>query len=68
MFIVHPNKSFFIPVSGPEVRRREAEGRDQVAAAVADQDPGRGGGLLEGGIGQGSRYKLLKIKTVLIFF
>jgi len=56
----------FVAVLGPGVRR-EAEGRDRVAAAAADQGPGPGGGLVEGGIGQGSSDKLSKYQ-ILIFF
>ena len=58
-----PNKSVFVPLSGPGVKRRGAEGRDREAAAV-DQDPGPGRGLEEGGTGQGSRDKILKTKIV----
>ena len=63
LFQIHPNKCSFVPVSGPGGKRREAEGRDRVAAA-ADQGPEPGGGLEEGGTGQGSRDKILKTKIV----
>ena len=42
-----------LAILGPK-ERRGAEGQGRVAAA-AGRDPGPGGGLVRGGIGQGSR-------------
>ena len=49
-------KLFSVAIVGTRVRRG-AEGQDRVAAA--GQDPEPGGGLVEGGIGQGSSDKIL---------
>jgi len=51
-------KLFSVAIVGTRVRRG-AEGQDRVAAAAAGQDPEPGGGLVEGGIGQGSSDKIL---------
>jgi len=52
------HKAISVAIVGTRVRRG-AEGQDRVAAAAAGQDPEPGGGLVEGGIGQGSSDKIL---------
>lgn len=49
---------FSVAIVGTRVRRG-AEGQARVAAAAAGQDPEHGGGLVEGGIGQGFSDKIL---------